>query len=210
VTTSPSEAPAEAPAEEDTAEAASPLADLANEIAGSIAGTAEVNFETAKVRVDPDRWVEALTAARDEHGLLFFSWLSAVDWRNEVAVGDKLTSEVEERYELLAAVSDLTEGRLIIYSTNLDRDKPTIASLTAIYPGANWHEREAAEMFGIDFRGHPQLEKLYLPEGFLGNPLRKSFPLLSREVKPWPGMVDVEGMPGQADEEEPAEEDAEA
>ena len=48
-------------------------------------------------------------------------------------------------------------------------------------------------MFGIDFKGHPNLANLYLPEPFEGNPLRKAFPLLTREVKPWPGTVDVEG-----------------
>lgn len=66
-----------------------------------------------------------------------------------------------------------------------------------VYPGANWHEREAAEMFGISFEGHPNLVQLYLPGGFEGHPLRKSFPLLTREVKPWPGTVDVEGMPSE-------------
>jgi NADH:ubiquinone oxidoreductase subunit C len=55
-------------------------------------------------------------------------------------------------------------------------------------------------MFGIDFRGHPDLENLYLPDAFIGNPLRKSYRLLSREVKPWPGKVDVEGMPGSDDD----------
>ena len=64
-----------------------------------------------------------------------------------------------------------------------------------MFGGANWHEREAAEMFGIVFEGHPHLVKLYLPDGFLGHPLRKTFPLLSRDVKPWPGTVDVEDMP---------------
>jgi NADH-quinone oxidoreductase subunit C len=79
-----------------------------------------------------------------------------------------------------------------------------------LYSGANWHEREAHEMFGIEFTGHPQLIKLYLPEAFQGHPLRKSFPLLSREVKPWPGTVDVEGMPGHQDEDEPSTENPEA
>jgi NADH-quinone oxidoreductase subunit C len=68
-------------------------------------------------------------------------------------------------------------------------------------------------MFGIDFQGHPHMRKLYLPEGFVGYPLRKSFPLLTREVKPWPGKVDVEGMPGQGDEaegDEPSTENPEA
>ncbi len=58
----------------------------------------------------------------------------------------------------------------------------------------------------------PDLSNLYLPNGFLGNPLRKTFPLLSREVKPWPGKVDVEAMPeeeeaeGADGDEEPASE----
>jgi NADH-quinone oxidoreductase subunit C len=68
-------------------------------------------------------------------------------------------------------------------------------------------------MFGIDFEGHPNLAHLYLPDTFLGNPLRKSFPLLSREVKPWPGTVDVEALPGGGEEEEaegPSEENPEA
>jgi NADH-quinone oxidoreductase subunit C len=64
-------------------------------------------------------------------------------------------------------------------------------------------------MFGIHFEGHPNLIHLYLPDQFLGNPLRKSYPLLSREVKPWPGTVDVEAMPGsdEATEDEVAEGD---
>ena len=179
-------------------------------IAESVGGRAEYKFATAKVRVDSDRWVEALTTARDEYQLTFFSWLSAIDWSNEVAVGDKLTAEIEERYELMAAVGDLTDGNLIIFSTDLAREKPSIPTLTTVFPGANWHEREAAEMFGIDFEGHPQLQKLYLPEGFEGHPLRKSFPLLTREVKPWPGTVDVEKMPGQEGDDEPTEENPEA
>ena len=50
-------------------------------------------------------------------------------------------------------------------------------------------------MFGINFDGHPDLTNLYLPDAFEGHPLRKSYSLLSREVKPWPGKVDVEDMP---------------
>ena len=70
-----------------------------------------------------------------------------------------------------------------------------------VYAGADWHERECWEMFGIVFDGHPSLRHLYLPAEFEGHPLRKDFPLLARDVKPWPGLVDVEPMPG---EDEPA------
>ena len=80
--------------------------------------------------------------------------------------------------------------------------RPAVGSTTA---GAAWHEREAWEMFGISFEGHPNLIHLYLPGEFEGHPLRKDFPLLSRRVKPWPGIVDVEPMPG---EDESAADDA--
>ena len=60
-------------------------------------------------------------------------------------------------------------------------------------------------MFGITFEGNRDLRHLYLPTDFEGHPLRKEFPLLARVVKPWPGIVDVEPMPGEDPEEEPAE-----
>jgi NADH-quinone oxidoreductase subunit C len=52
-------------------------------------------------------------------------------------------------------------------------------------------------MYGFVFDGHPSLRHLYLPSEFEGHPLRKDYPLLAREVKPWPGLVDVEPMPGE-------------
>ena len=201
MSTSPSEAPEDLDAE---TLAPGTLEELASAVAAATGGEAAVAFGTAKVRVAASEWVATLTTARDRFGLVFFSWLSAIDWANTVEVGDALVDEVEERYEVLAAVSDLGPGRMVVFSADLGKERPVIGSLVAVYPGANWHEREAHEMFGIEFAGHPQLRNLYLPDGFQGHPLRKSFPLLSREVKPWPGKVDVEGMPGKADEPDEA------
>ena len=189
-------------------EAAQSLDELASSVATATGGELTMTFGTAKVKVSPEDWVQALTTSRDDFGLVFFSWLSAVDWSLQVQVGDPLVDPVEERYELIAAVSDLTAGHIVLFTTDLPKVGPRIASLVGVYAGANWHEREAHEMFGIDFAGHPNLIKLYLPDGFEGYPLRKSFALLTREVKPWPGTVDVEGMPGRADE--PSEENPEA
>jgi NADH-quinone oxidoreductase subunit C len=190
-----------------------PLQELAEAVAGRFEADAEPSVEhgIARLRVAPERWVEAVTAARDE-GLVFFSWLSAIDWSNEVAVGDPPAEPVEERIEVLCALSDLDRGRLLIIGTDLPSDRPEIDTLTGVYAGANWHEREAHEMYGIEFKGHPNLAKLYLPEQFEGHPLRKSFPLLTREVKPWPGKVDVEGMPAAAEPADagPSEENPEA
>ena len=182
-----------------------PHQEFADRVAEAVGESAVIIFDTVKVSVSPEEWVSAHLTARDELDLIFFSWLSATDWSQEVAVGDPLGDEVEERFEVLTTVADLTEGNRVTFSTNIDKEDPTLPSLVEVYVGANWHEREAAEMFGINFEGHPDLTHLYLPDSFVGNPLRKDYPLLSREVKPWPGTVDVEGMP-----EEPSEENPEA
>jgi NADH:ubiquinone oxidoreductase subunit C len=180
--------------------AAHPLQEYADRVAETVGGDATIVFDTVKVEVGSGDWVSALTTARDELGLIFFSWLSAVDWSSSVEVGDPYPEEVEDRIEVLATVGDISEGRRVTFSTTLPKESPSIASLVGVYAGANWHERETHEMFGIDFEGHPNLAHLYLPDSFEGNPLRKSYPLLSREVKPWPGTVDVEAMPGGSDD----------
>ncbi len=187
-----------------------PLQDLADRVAEAVGGTSEITFDTIKVKVPLEGWVEAHRLARDQLGMIFFSWLSAVDWANQVEAGDPLSEEVDERIELLTTVSDITDGDRVTFSTDLSGETPVAPTLVEVYPGANWHEREAHEMFGIDFEGHPDLSHLYLPDSFVGNPLRKSYPLLSREVKPWPGTVDVEGMPDQEGDDEPSTENPEA
>lgn len=93
----------------------------------------------------------------------------------------------------------------VILKADLPDQNPAVESWIPVYAGADWHEREAWEMFGVVFIGHPDLRHIYLPSEFEGNPMRKDFPLLARRVKPWPGIVDVELMPGEDDEA--AEED---
>jgi NADH-quinone oxidoreductase subunit C len=172
------------------------IEDFAASVAEAVGATSHSSdLGTVKVKVERERWVEAVTAARDIALLPLFSWLSAVDWANDVAVGDPPAEEVEERYEVMCAVSNVTDGQIVVLSTDLPKDDASIDSVVGVYPGANWHEREAAEMFEIDFVGHPNLIKLYLTSDFVGHPLKKSYALISREVKPWPGTVDVEDMP---------------
>jgi NADH-quinone oxidoreductase subunit C len=176
------------------------LEDYAAHVVEVTGGSAATTFGTVKVSVPRGEWVQAITNARDQLGLVFFSWLSGVDWTNEVAVGDPPAEPVEERYEVLCTVADVTDGRRVTFSTDVPKDDAVIDSLVGVFAGANWHEREAHEMFGIEFKGHPDLGNLYLPDAFIGHPLQKSFRLLSRDVKPWPGDVDVEAMPGEDDE----------
>lgn len=172
-------------------------------VAATVGGTATILFDTVKVELSPEQWVEGHSKARDELDLVFFSFLSAIDWANEVAVGDAPGEDVEERFEVITTVADLSEGKRVTFSTSIPKANATIPTLVGVYAGANWHEREAHEMFGIEFVGHPNPTHLYLPESFVGHPLRKDYPLLSREVKPWPGTVDVEPMPEGPSEENP-------
>ena len=189
------ENPSEAAAFEGGVRRAADPAATAERFAALVTATSwSAEFGTAKIVVPADRWVEVHEVIR-EH-LPFFSWLSAVDWSEAVVVGDPPAEDaVTGRFEVLTCLADTGAGEALIVSCDLPAEEASIDTLVGVYGGAAWHEREAYEMFGISFEGHPNLVKLYLPDGFEGNPLRKSYPLLSREVKPWPGTVDVEAMP---------------
>lgn len=106
----------------------------------------------------------------------------------------------ETRFQVFARLASTTKHYGITLKADLADDAPAVQSIVDLYRGAEWHEREAWEMYGFDFAGHPALRHLFLPGEFEGHPLRKDFPLLAREVKPWPGLVDVEAMPGGDDE----------
>jgi NADH-quinone oxidoreductase subunit C len=101
----------------------------------------------------------------------------------------------DTRFQVLARLYSIDRHEGVTLKADLDSDAPRVATWSEVYPGADWCERETWEMYGFVFEGHPNLIKLYLPGEFEGFPLRKDFPLLSREVKPWPGLVDVEPMP---------------
>jgi NADH-quinone oxidoreductase subunit C len=103
----------------------------------------------------------------------------------------------DTRFQLLARLVSPTTHLGLTLKADLAEPELRAPSLIEVFPGADWHEREVWEMYGVDFEGHPNLVHLYLPGGFEGHPLRKDFPLLAREVKPWPGLVDVEAMPGE-------------
>ena len=109
----------------------------------------------------------------------------------------------ETRFQMLARLTDTTRHVGVTLKADVPDDTTGDRLVDhAVYAGANWHERETHEMFGIGFNGHPDLRNIYLPTEFEGYPLRKDFPLLARMVKPWPGIVDVEPMPGLAEDAE--------
>ena len=111
----------------------------------------------------------------------------------------------DARIQVLASVAKPGTDQRVLLKADVPDDDPRVPTWTHVYSGAAWHERETHEMFGITFDGNPDLRNIYLPTEFEGHPLRKEFPLLARVVKPWPGIVDVEPMPGEDPEDEEAE-----
>jgi NADH-quinone oxidoreductase subunit C len=134
--------------------------------------------------VVPEEWVRAARELRDT-GYTFFDWLSAVDQTDDdEAPGFDIVLHLFDVSRRGAARGHLLRTRLA--------EDAAIESLTSVFKGAAWHEREVHEMFGIDVAGFDDgsglgLRPLLLPNGFDGNPLRKSFVLAARALKPWPG-----------------------
>jgi NADH-quinone oxidoreductase subunit C len=174
------------------------------------------------VRVRPDAWRRAAEVARDRLDCDYLSFVSGIDWMprpsegGEDAGGDT-SSPVQPtemtfgvagssgRFQVFARVASTHRHWGVTLKSDVDEAQPVVQSWVDVYPGADWHERETWEMYGFVFDGHPALRHLYLPSDFEGHPLRKDFPLLAREVKPWPGLVDVEDMPAAAEEGAPSE-----
>lgn len=100
---------------------------------------------------------------RDEADLRFdyLRLLSAVDFADRFAVVYHLYS-YEKDHDLVLRVE-------------LERERPAVASLAGVWPTADWHEREAFDMMGIVFAGHPELRRILLPEDWAGYPLRKDY-----------------------------------
>ena len=173
------------------------------------------------IRVTQKAWLETARILFEKYEMSFFSFLSAIDWKpspfgremdaaidntddNEMGIESEMEWGVtggETRFQLLARVHNPVTNIGINVKADLESEFPEVDTWIPVYPGANWHEREVMEMFGISFTNHPNMVNLYLPTEFEGHPLRKDFPLLSRRAKPWPGIVDVELMPGEDDDE---------
>jgi len=168
------------------------------------------------IRVNADSW-RATGETLKSLGYTYFCFLSAIDWMpSPFGKGEEDPSEPAQerdmtikqgytggdtRFQVLARVTQPFNSLGINVKVDVADDALVLDSWSNVYAGANWHERETHEMFGIGFNGHPDLRNMYLPSDFEGYPLRKDFPLLARIVKPWPGIVDVEPLPGDDSEE---------
>jgi NADH-quinone oxidoreductase subunit C len=115
------------------------------------------------VLVRPEQIAETARIARDELGYQRWVDLTAVD-----------EPDVEPRFELQYLVHSMTEQRWLRLKTQTDDTVPTV---TSVYPGANWYEREVFDLFGVTFEGHPDLTRIMMPDDWEGHPLRRDYPM---------------------------------
>lgn len=156
--------------------------------AEAIVGTT-LEYGVFTLRIAQGQWLEAARRCREEPLLAYdlFDSLFAVDMR-------------EEGFDVVTVLYSTSTGNRLVLRTRCDggREAPTCPSITEVYRGANWMERETWDMFGIEFEGHPGLApRILTVENFEGWPLRKDFHLATRAAKPWPGVKE----PAELDED---------
>jgi NADH-quinone oxidoreductase subunit C len=113
------------------------------------------------VELDPDKVVTAVEILNREN--FFIESITGVDWIDD--------QQLEAVYDF----NHFDELCRVVIRTRTDRNNPAIPTISHIYQGANWHERETHDFFGIKFTGHPNLEPLLLPEDADFHPLLKDF-----------------------------------
>ena len=146
------------------------LQTIAAKLAGALPGAVlDSNFAFGELTLtlDAARIIEALQFLRDDAATEFVSIIdiSGVDY-----------PEREKRFDVVYHLLSPKMNRRVRLKVATDEDTP-IASATAVYPGADWYEREVYDLFGVLFDGHPDLRRILTDYGFDGHPLRKDFPM---------------------------------
>ena len=163
--------------------------ELLRERLGGAVQSSLQEFGVFTLWIAPEAWLEAAQQCAQEPLLAYdlFDSLFGVD-------------AGEAGFDVVAVLYSTSTGNRIALRTRCEggREAPTCPSITEVYRGADWMERETYDMFGIDFPDHPGLEpRLLTVANFQGWPLRKDFHLTARVAKPWPGVKE----PAELDDE---------
>lgn len=116
-----------------------------------------------EVNVGRDEWHDVALALRDRLGYDYLSLLSGVDYQ-------------EKGFQVVYHLLSLEANKKLVVKVDApERDEPAVPSIMDVWPTANFHEREAWDMFGIKFSGHPDLRRILMREDWEGHPLRKDY-----------------------------------
>jgi len=117
------------------------------------------------INIERDSLFDAMRQLKEQCGFDTNTFVTAIDRHPR-----------EPRFEVHYQFLSTEHNDRIRVRTIADSDDPVVPSITALWPGANYSERECFDMFGVRFDGHPNLERLLMPEGYDHFPLRKEFP----------------------------------
>ncbi|MBI2846610.1 MAG: NADH-quinone oxidoreductase subunit C [Chloroflexi bacterium] len=122
-------------------------------------------IDEVSLTISPKDIVAACKLAKENEELKFdyLRCLSVVDY--------------EEHFQVVYHLYSMKKHHKMVLKVNLPKDNPRVSSVVSVWKGADWHEREGAELFGVTFEEHPNLAPLLLYEGFEGYPMLKSYPL---------------------------------
>ena len=126
----------------------------------------------AVVHVDRSSFAAVATLLRDEEQFTMLMDVTVVD---HLVDGSRtaVAGVVHERFEVVANFLSHTRNRRIRTVCQVPADDPTVPSLVSVYAGANFPEREAFDLYGVTFEGHPDLTRILMPDDWHGHPLRK-------------------------------------
>lgn len=141
------------------------LTPLGTEMVAALGVEAQVAFGELTLVAPRERIVEVMTALRDQFGFQQLLDLCGTDYPDRV-----------ERFEVVYHLLSLTRNARVRVKVSTDEIKP-VDTVTGVYPSAGWFEREAYDMYGVVFAGHPDMRRLLTDYGFEGHPLRKDFPM---------------------------------
>jgi NADH-quinone oxidoreductase subunit C len=134
-------------------------------------------------RIRPDAWATVARFLRDDPAcqMDMFTDLTCVDRFGR-----------EPRFDVVAFLYSLSKKHRVRLYAGVSEEDPTLESLTQLWAGADWFEREAFDLYGVRFMGHPDLRRILMYPEFVGHPLRKDYPKEKRQplVRREPGKVD--------------------
>jgi len=134
-------------------------------------------------RVRRDAWVAVATFLRDDPATKMEMFI-------DLTVVDRFSTE--PRFDVVLHLYSVTLKHRVRLYVGAPEEDPTVETLVPVWAGANWFEREAYDLYGVRFKGHPDLRRILMYPEFVGHPLRKDYPKEKRQplVRRQPGSVD--------------------
>jgi len=114
------------------------------------------------LRVLPEQWQPVARVVKEDLGCHFFNWLTAIDWK-------------DKGLEVLCRLENLDDALVVMLRSQLPPGEAHCPTLTGLYRGADWMERECYDLLGVTFDGHPDLRRILLGDDWEGHPLRKDY-----------------------------------